>query len=99
MIKASDGAEHSNIDTGDSGEAEQPNIMEGLGLSPREREIAAMLLKGWSAKQISEELGITINTANFHIKNMYKKLGINSRSELFARFSPVAGAALRDRTR
>jgi Response regulator containing a CheY-like receiver domain and an HTH DNA-binding domain len=67
--------------------AETSNRMEELGLSPREKEIAAMLLQGGSAKQIADKLGITVNTANFHIKNLYKKLGVRSRAELFARFS------------
>jgi DNA-binding CsgD family transcriptional regulator len=67
----------------------QSNALDGLGLSPREKEIALLLLCGKSAKQIAEELGIAINTANFHIKNLYKKLRIGSRSELFARFSTL----------
>ncbi len=67
-------------------EAPAPDLLEGLGLSPREKETAVMLLQGQSAKQIAETLGITVNTANFHIKNLYKKLGVGSRSELFARF-------------
>lgn len=70
-------------------EAEESNMLEGLGLSPREKEIAALLLCGHSAKQIAEKLGITTNTANFHIKNLYKKLNIGSRSELFARFGTL----------
>lgn len=69
---------------------ERSNLMERLGLSPREKEIAALLLHGQSAKQIAAELGIAVNTANFHIKNLYKKLGIGSRSELFARFGETA---------
>ncbi|MCE5235167.1 MAG: helix-turn-helix transcriptional regulator [Clostridiaceae bacterium] len=57
------------------------------GLSPRETEIVRLLLKGYSAKQIAAELKITVNTANFHIKNLYRKLGVTSRSELFARLN------------
>ena len=34
-----------------------------------------------------EALGISIHTVNFHIKNLYKKLGIRSRSEMFAKLS------------
>ncbi|NLU27412.1 MAG: hypothetical protein GXX00_09775 [Hungateiclostridium thermocellum] len=32
-------------------------------------------------------LRISYHTANFHIKNLYKKLGINSRMEVFSRFN------------
>lgn len=65
---------------------EQSDQLENLGLSPREKQVAALLLHGAVTKQIAEELGISVNTANFHIKNLYKKLAINSRTELFARF-------------
>ncbi|HWQ72029.1 MAG TPA: helix-turn-helix transcriptional regulator [Desulfitobacteriaceae bacterium] len=60
--------------------------LENLNLTPREKEVTALLLHGFSAKQIAGELGISLNTANFHIKNLYKKLGIGGRLELFSRF-------------
>jgi DNA-binding CsgD family transcriptional regulator len=66
---------------------EQSGMLENLGLSPREKEVALLLLQGRSAKEIAQKLEITISTANFHIKNLYRKLKINNRSELFARFS------------
>jgi DNA-binding CsgD family transcriptional regulator len=62
-------------------------MLENLGLSPREKEVAILLLQGRSAKEIAQSLEITISTANFHIKNLYRKLKISNRSELFARFS------------
>jgi DNA-binding CsgD family transcriptional regulator len=75
----------------DMAEAEQKikqsGMLEGLGLSPREKEVASLLLQGQSAKEIAVKLEITISTVNFHIKNLYKKLNIGSRSELFARFA------------
>lgn len=66
---------------------EQSDILENLKLTPREKEVAAFLLHGKDAKQIAEGLGISVHTANFHIKNLYRKLNINNRSELFARFN------------
>lgn len=66
------------------------NQLEGLHLTPREKEIAAFLLRGMTARQISGELGISFNTANFHIKNLYRKLGITGRMELFSRFGVTA---------
>lgn len=64
------------------------DLLEKLKLSPREKEVAALLLNGQGAKQIAGELEISVHTANFHIKNLYRKLNINTRSELFARFNP-----------
>jgi DNA-binding CsgD family transcriptional regulator len=65
---------------------EQFDRMESLNLTAREKEVAAFLLHGLAARQIAGELGISLNTANFHIKNLYKKLGISGRMELFSRF-------------
>jgi DNA-binding CsgD family transcriptional regulator len=56
-------------------------------LSPREKEVSSLLLQGQSAKEIAKKLEITVSTANFHIKNLYKKLNIGSHAELFARFT------------
>ncbi len=75
----------------DMGEAvrrmKQADPLEGSNLSPREKEVAALLLKGRTAKEIAGKLEISIHTANFHIKNLYRKLKIGSRSELFLYFS------------
>jgi len=70
---------------------EQFDKLENLKLTPREKEVAAFLLHGLTARQIAGELGISINTANFHIKNLYKKLDISGRRELFSCFgAPTA---------
>ncbi|MGI6569520.1 MAG: helix-turn-helix transcriptional regulator [Caldicoprobacterales bacterium] len=58
---------------------------EGLNLTPREKEVAALLLKGYTLKQIAIDLDISTDTVKFHNKNLYKKLGISGRSQLFAR--------------
>ena len=52
-------------------------------LSPREKEIANGILKGLSYKLVSMECGISIDTVRIHIKNIYRKLKINSKSQLF----------------
>ena len=65
-------------------------IIEGIddyGFTPREREVVSLLMQGKDAKHIASNLEISVHTANFHIKNLYKKLGISSRSELFALFA------------
>lgn len=58
-----------------------------FNLTPREEEVARLLLHGESTKQIATKLNISIHTVNFHIKNLYKKVGINSRAELFVQFT------------
>lgn len=50
-------------------------------LSARENEVAKLLLLGKSNKQIAITLNITIHTVEFHISNIYRKIGVVSRSE------------------
>lgn len=57
-----------------------------IALSPREKEILRLLLAGESAKSMGRELQISPGTAQSHIKNIYLKLGVSSRGELFGRF-------------
>jgi DNA-binding CsgD family transcriptional regulator len=52
-------------------------------LTEREKQIAALLLKGRTSKLIAAELYLSENTVKTHIKNIYSKLGIKSKSELF----------------
>jgi DNA-binding CsgD family transcriptional regulator len=55
-------------------------------LTPRELEIFHLLLAGLSTKQIAGELALSEPGINFHIKNLYQKFGIQSRTELLARY-------------
>ncbi len=55
-------------------------------LTPRERDVAQLLVSGHSAKAIARVLDIGPGTARNHIKHIYLKLGLSSRSELFSRY-------------
>lgn len=55
-------------------------------LTDREREIAILIIRGYSLKAMSEMLGIAMGTTKVHCKNLYKKLDISSQSELFGIF-------------
>ena len=50
-------------------------------LSKREREVLQMLTEGAENNAIAASLEITINTVEKHLKNIYRKLGVSSRSE------------------
>ena len=50
-------------------------------LTERERRVLQMLTEGAKNKAISEVLGITVNTVEKHLENIYRKLGVKSRSE------------------
>ena len=52
-------------------------------LTKRESTILRMLMKGKDNNTISEELQISVNTLKKHILNIYRKLNINNRVQLF----------------
>lgn len=62
------------------------DLLQGLGLTPREKEVCALLLKTYTIRQISGELGLSFATVNGYYRSLYRKLGINSKAELFMRF-------------
>lgn len=53
-------------------------------LSPRERQVAALLARGLSNRQIAEELMITPGTAKLHVMHILTKLGFESRAQIAA---------------
>ncbi|NVK40726.1 MAG: helix-turn-helix transcriptional regulator [Oceanospirillaceae bacterium] len=55
-------------------------------LTERERQLALMILRGYSLKASAESLGIAMGTVKVHCKNLYQKLGITSQAELFSLF-------------
>lgn len=55
-------------------------------VSPREQQVLKMLLNGQTNKEIATELFISENTVKYHVKNIYKKTGCNSRKELIQHY-------------
>jgi DNA-binding NarL/FixJ family response regulator len=58
---------------------------ESFDLSGREQEILACLVKGMSYKMVADACFISVETVNVHIKNIYKKLQVHSKSEAVAK--------------
>jgi DNA-binding NarL/FixJ family response regulator len=50
-------------------------------LSPREREVLALLSRGWDNARIGRELFISQHTVRTHIQNILEKLGMHSKLE------------------
>lgn len=60
--------------------------LDETNLSPREKQVVSLLLRGMTLRQVAPELGLTVSTVATYSKTIYKKLGINSRAELFLLF-------------
>jgi DNA-binding CsgD family transcriptional regulator len=58
-------------------------VAQAMGLTPTESAVLLELLNGKDAAGIAKELGMAILTARTHLKNLYRKCGVNSRGELF----------------
>lgn len=54
-------------------------------LSERERQVLQFLVNGYSYKMIASGMYIAIDTVRSHIKNIYEKLHVNSKSEAVAK--------------
>ena len=60
-------------------------------LSKREREVGTLLLQGKSNKQIALALDISVSTVEFHLRNIYTKLGVNNRVEAVKKLLKTTG--------
>jgi DNA-binding NarL/FixJ family response regulator len=58
---------------------------ESFDLTEREKEILTCLVKGMSYKMVADTCFISIETVNVHIKNIYRKLQVHSKSEAVAK--------------
>jgi DNA-binding CsgD family transcriptional regulator len=59
-------------------------------LPPRLEQTLRGLLGGQSEKEIARELGVSVHTVHEYVKDLHRRLGVNSRGELLARFLPNA---------
>lgn len=54
-------------------------------LTAREHDVLSLLVRGYSYKMAAGELKVGIETLRYHIKNIYAKLHVNSKSEAVAK--------------
>lgn len=55
-----------------------------IDLSPREREVLARIAAGDSNAEIATRLGITVNTVERHVANVYRKIDARGRADATA---------------
>ena len=68
----------------------RPPAQAEYGLTPHELRLLRMLVDGHNYKTAAAELHVSVNTVSFHMRKVYDKLQVHSKSEAVAK-------ALRDR--
>ncbi|HEU5126257.1 MAG TPA: response regulator transcription factor [Verrucomicrobiae bacterium] len=63
-----------------------PSALEMAKLTPREHEILTLLAKGDLAKEIADSLGISIWTVHGHVKSIFEKFNVHTRTEAVVKF-------------
>lgn len=58
-------------------------------LTTREREVLELVVHGLSNKEIAERLGVTVAAVRWHLKHIYHKLHVHSRTEAALKFRPA----------
>jgi len=61
-------------------------------LSPREHEVLELLARGHLYKEIADVLRISVPTVNTHVRRIYEKLHVRSRSQAIAKFTHIPNA-------
>ena len=64
---------------------EEPLPSGEVTLTPRERDVLALLAEGLSNKRAARDLGVSESTVKFHVQALYSKLGVQSRAGAVAR--------------
>ncbi len=68
--------------------AQAAAIKETENLSNREREVLDLVAQGLSNKEIAERLGVSLDAVLWHLKHIYQKLHVHSRSEAILKLHP-----------
>ena len=55
-------------------------------LTPREKDLLRLIMKGHTYKEMATLLNISFHTVNHHLKNLYLKTDVRSKSELLAKY-------------
>ncbi len=61
--------------------AREEDVAKAFGLTPREREVLALMMQGMSNPEIAEHLVVSRSTAKAHVSNILSKMGVSNRAE------------------
>ena len=73
-----------------------PRLARPAGLTDREAEVIGLLARGLQTKQVADALGISVKTADHHVQNAYRKIGVSTRAAatLFAMEHGLVGRSV-----
>ncbi|MBL8333351.1 MAG: response regulator transcription factor [Rubrivivax sp.] len=69
---------------------QQSRSLEGIGLTPRQTEVLALLLKGLPNKLIARELKLSVETVKDHVAAVLRALGVSTRTQAVLAVSQMA---------
>lgn len=61
---------------------QQTDVADPLGLTAREEDVASLVARGYTNKEIGAELFLTVKSVEYHLSNIYAKLGVSGRRQL-----------------
>jgi DNA-binding NarL/FixJ family response regulator len=68
-----------------------PGLDESANLTRRELEILEQLARGYGDKEIAVRLSVSFDTVRTHLKHIYEKLHVRSRTEAAMKFAQIRG--------
>jgi len=71
------------------------NVAAAVHLTPRERQIVALVGEGMSNRAIGAHLGVSVRTVEGHLNHVFSKMGMEGRTEL-VRFAVTNGQSVSD---
>jgi DNA-binding NarL/FixJ family response regulator len=63
----------------------RPNENADYHLTPQEMQLLKLLVEGHHKKTAAREMNISVHTVSFHLKNIYEKLQVHSKTEAVAK--------------
>ena len=81
-------AERARVELEATGERARKRTVDTLGdLTPREAQVSRLVARGDTNKEIAAQLFISASTVEYHLRKVFRKLGVKSRTQLARRIS------------